>query len=219
MKKLITSIVSVFLLTSAAYSFDRPGISIGGSFTAAYFETSAHEVEANEKSGEEEGAALGGYASVFAEVTLADRLSIGVAYVPEDLETETVETKQTDETTSATGSAVTNTIKASLEDMTTFYASLLLTDNLYVKFGVVSLDLVTQESLGTGSAYGNTDLDGDTFGVGYNMEMDNGVFFRAEAMRTNLGGVSLTSTSNSDNKIVLSDVEGVNASIMIGKKF
>ena len=108
MKKLITSILSVFLLTSAAYSFDRPGISIGGSFTAAYFETSAHEVEANEKSAEESGAALGGYASVFAEVTLADRLSIGVAYVPEDLETETVETKQTDG-----GSSVTNTIKAS----------------------------------------------------------------------------------------------------------
>ena len=164
--------------------------------------------------GEEEGAALGGYASVFAEVTLADRLSIGVAYVPEDLETETVETKQTDG-----GSSVTNTIKASLEDMTTVYASILVTDNLYLKFGAVTLDLVTQESLGTGSAYGNTDLDGDTFGVGYNMEMDNGVFLRAEAMRTNLGGVSLTSTSNSDNKIVLSDVEGVNASIMIGKKF
>ena len=214
MKKLITSILSVFLLTSAAYSFDRPSISIGGSTTAAYFSTSAHEVEASEKSEEVDGAALGGYVSVFAEITLADRLSIGVSFVPEDLETETVETKQTDG-----GSSVTNTIKASLEDMTTVYASLMVTDNLYVKFGAVTLDLVTQENLGTGSAYGNTDLDGDTFGVGYNMEMDNGVFFRAEAMRTNLGGVSLTSTSNSDNKIVLSDVEGVNASIMIGKKF
>ena len=214
MKKLITSILSVFLLTSAAYSFDRPSISVGGSTTAAYFSTSAHEVEASEKSEEVDGAALGGYVSVFAEITLADRLSIGVSFVPEDLETETVETKQTDG-----GSSVTNTIKASLEDMTTVYAALNLTDNLYVKFGVVSLDLVTQESLGTGSAYGNTDLDGDTFGVGYNMEMDNGVFLRAEAMRTNLGGVSLTSTTNSDNKIVLSDVEGVNASIMIGKKF
>jgi len=214
MKKLITSILSVFLLTSAAYSFDRPSISIGGSTTAAYFSTSAHEVEASEKSEEVDGAALGGYVSVFAEITLADRLSIGVSFVPEDLETETVETKQTDG-----GSSVTNTIKASLEDMTTVYASILVTDNLYLKFGAVTLDLVTQENLGTGSAYGNTDLDGDTFGVGYNMEMDNGVFFRAEAMRTNLGGVSLTSTSNSDNKIVLSDVEGVNASIMIGKKF
>ena len=214
MKKLITSILSVFLLTSAAYSFDRPAISLGGSTTAAYFSTSAHEVEASEKSEEVDGAALGGYVSVFAEITLADRLSIGVSFVPEDLETETVETKQTDG-----GSSVTNTIKASLEDMTTVYASILVTDNLYLKFGAVTLDLVTQENLGTGSAYGNTDLDGDTFGVGYNMEMDNGVFFRAEAMRTNLGGVSLTSTSNSDNKIVLSDVEGVNASIMIGKKF
>ena len=94
MKKLITSILSVFLLTSAAYSFDRPGISIGGSFTAAYFSTSAHEVEASEQSAEEEGAALGGYASAFVELTLADRLVIGVSYVPEDLETETVETKQ-----------------------------------------------------------------------------------------------------------------------------
>ena len=214
MKKLITSILSVFLLTSAAYSFDRPAISLGGSTTAAYFSTSAHEVEASEKSEEVDGAALGGYVSVFAEITLADRLSIGVSFVPEDLETETVETKQTDG-----GSSVTNTIKASLEDMTTVYASILVTDNLYLKFGAVTLDLVTQENLGTGSAYGNTDLDGDTFGVGYNMEMDNGVFLRAEAMRTNLGGVSLTSTSNSDNKIVLSDVEGVNASIMIGKKF
>ena len=156
---------------------------------------------------------------MFAELTLADRLTIGVSYVPEDLETESVETKQTDQKDGAAAATKTQTIKASLEDMTTIYASLLLTDNLYVKFGVVNLDLITQETLETGSSYGNTDLDGDTYGFGYNMEMDNGVFLRAEAMRTSLGGVSLTSTTNTANKVVLSDVDGVNASIMIGKKF
>ncbi len=219
MKKLITTLATLILLTSASYSFDRPTLSIGGTSTAAYFEAAAHEVENSEKSQKEEGAALGGYVSVFGELTFADRLTIGIAYVPEDLETETVTTGRADKTTTATASTVTQTVKAQLEDMTTAYIAINLTDNFYVKFGTVNMDLITKETLGTGSAYGNTDLDGDVLGAGYNMTLDNGVFLRAEAMRVNIGGVSLTSTTNSANKIVLDDVDGVNASISIGKSF
>ena len=219
MKKLITTLATLVLLTSASYSFDRPAFSVGGTSTAAYFEAAAHEVENSEKSQKEKGAALGGYVSVFGELTFADRVTIGIAYVPEDLETETVTRSRQDKTTTATASTVTQTIKAQLEDMTTAYIAFNLTDNFYVKFGQVNMDMVTKETLGTGSAYGNADLDGDVYGAGYQMTMDNGVFLRAEAMRVNIGGISLTSTTNSANKIVLDDIEGVNASISLGKTF
>ena len=219
MKKLITALATLILLTSASYAFDRPTISLGGTTTAAYFEAAAHEVENSEKSQKETGAALGGYVSAFGELTFADRLTVGIAYVPEDLETETVTRSRQDETTSDTASTVTQTIKAQLEDMTTVYIALNLTENFYVKFGTVNMDLITKETLGTGSAYGNADLEGDVYGAGYTMTLDNGVFLRAEAMRVNIGGTSLTSTTNSDNKIVLDDIDGVNASLSIGKSF
>ena len=106
MKKLITTLATLVLLTSASYSFDRPAFSIGGTSTAAYFEAAAHEVENSEKSQKEKGAALGGYVSVFGELTFADRVTIGIAYVPEDLETETVTRSRQDKTTTAITSKI-----------------------------------------------------------------------------------------------------------------
>ena len=41
-------------------------------------------------------------------------------------------------------------------------------ENLYIKGGVASVDVITNENLGTGGAYGNTNLDATMFGFGYN---------------------------------------------------
>ena len=101
----------------------------------------------------EHGAAA--YGSIFLEGQINDRLAFGVEYVPEALETDEVESIRYDKTTTATASAVENKVKLSFEDMTTAYANLYLTDNSYIKAGLVMVDVITKEDLGTGATYGD----------------------------------------------------------------
>ena len=82
----------------------------------------------------------------------------------------------------------------------------------------MNVDIITNETLGTGSSYGNTDMDGTVAAVGYHMENDSGVFFRAEGSIMDFDGASLTS-ANGVNKITLDKLDGASAKISVGKAF
>ena len=200
------------------------GVNVGISGSAGLFAASGKEVDtstggtpASETSnGSEHGEAAWG--SIFIEKTLGDRLTIGVDYVPASLETETAESTKQDKTTTDTRTAKENKIQIDFEDLTTVYIALNVTENAYIKAGIAQVDVITNESLETGSTYGNTDLDGTLLGIGYNKSIDNGLFFRAEGNYMNFDGASLTSSANS-NKISLTSLDGVSGKISIGKTF
>ena len=171
--------------------------------------------------------AVAGYNSYFIEKTLAflpgpfGRLAIGYDYVSESMTSDQVENNRVDNTTGAenTGTMQTNTVKVAFEDLTTVYATLRLSENTYAKLGNVSVDIITKESLGTGSDYGNTDLSGTMYGLGYNKTFDNSIFVRAEATYMDLGGATLTSTTNSENSVKIKDLTGASGRLSIGKSF
>ena len=96
------------------------------------------------------------------------------------------------------------------------YLSFNVTENAYVKAGISSIDVMTNEDLGTGSKYGNTSLDGTVLGVGYEKDFDNGMFARVEGNYMTFDGVSLTSN---DNTITLKNLDGVAGKLSIGKSF
>jgi len=156
--------------------------------------------------------------SVFAEKTLGSRLAVGVEYVPTGIESETSDKPRTDMTAGSNSEpSVSQKIKVDFEDLTTVYVRLNLTDSLYVKAGATSVDIITNETLGTGSTYGNTSTDGQTIGVGYHNDMDNGMFLRAEANYMNLDGVKMTGSNS--HIIEVTDMHGATGSISIGKSF
>ena len=135
--------------------------------------------------------------------------------MPDALESETTESVRHDKTSSATASAVENKIQIDFEDLTTVYLSVNLTDSMYAKVGYMKVDVITNESLGTGSTYGDTDLDGQSIGFGTNMTMDNGVFIRAEANYMTFD--SSEGLTSGDNAVTLTNLDGVSASLKIGK--
>ena len=92
-------------------------------------------------------------------------------------------------------------------------------ENLYVKAGVTTVDVITNESLGTGSSYGDTELDGSSFSVGYHKAMDNGTFLRMEGNYMNFDAQALTSSTNADRKISLRNLDGVSGRVSLGKSF
>ena len=207
----LAAIMALFSFTSVSAG---PGINVGVSGHIGLFTASAKEVADETHSGSEHGEAA--WSSLFIEKTLGDRLAIGIDYVPDALESETTESTKHDITTSTAATSKTNKVQIDFEDLTTYYLALNVTDNLYFKVGSVTVDVITNESLGTGSEYGNTDLDGTMWGVGYNKSFDNTTFIRFEGNYMAFDGTSL---SSADNKITLKNLDGVSGKLSIGKSF
>ena len=218
MKKLFLSILfSALYVTSASADL---GVNIGvsgnaGIFTATATETFTPRSTMNRnQNGSEHGEI--GYMSLFIEKTIGDILLVGIDYNPEALETDTVETSKVSAATQAT--SVENTVQIDFEDLTVMYVGARLGD-FYVKAGVVTVDVMTKENLGTGGAYGNTRLDGSVFGMGYHKAMDNGLFLRAEGNLMNFDGASIVNANDSEKSVKLKSLDGVTAKIAIGKSF
>lgn len=216
MKKIILFIFSSMFMFSLASA--EVGINVGVSGNLGAFSATGSETENDEKN-KEDAVAAAGWASIFVEKTLGDRLTIGVDYVPSALESETSETERRDKTTTDAQTVQTNKVQVDFTDLTTLYLSLNVTDNLYVKAGAMQVDVETNESLGTGSKYGNTSLDGTLIGIGFNNQYDNGMFVRLEGNYMDFDGASLTSSTNSANKISIDDLQGVSAKLSLGKSF
>jgi hypothetical protein len=226
MKKIIlTLFLGLFMFTSKASA--ELGINVGLSgqlglyaATATEFDEGTNGTTSGPDETNKESEFLGlGYGSVFIEKTLGQYLLVGIDYVPSALETETSETIVDDRGAASASTRQTNKVQVDFEDLTTYYIGLNLGDSgAYVKAGIVTVDVITNESLGTGSTYGNTDLDGTLIGLGYNKGFDNGLFVRAEGAYTEFDGASVTS-STTVNKITLDSLDGVTGKISIGKSF
>ena len=218
MKKIIlTTILSLFYVTSASAEI---GVNIGVAGQMGLFAATAKETNTSNtsKSNEDTEIAGVGFASVFIEKTLGEHLSIGVDYVPSALESDTVETAKQDLEGTSNGAnkqARTNKVQIDFEDLTTYYVSLNLGD-AYIKAGIMDVDVITNENMGTGASYGNTSLDGTLIGVGYNKTFDNTMFVRIETNYMEFDGTSLTSN---DDKITLKNLDGVSGKVSIGKSF
>ena len=221
-KLLLTFVLSLFYVTSASADL---GVNVGVSGNAGLFAASATESTGTTKKGNGTEHGSAGWGSVFLEATMGDKIMVGIDYVPAALETDTTETAKSNiSAVSAAGAitktAVTNKVQVDFEHLTTLYAGMMLTENFYVKAGVTTVDVITNENLGTGASYPDTELDGTMFGIGYHNALDNGVFFRFEGNYMNFDGATVNATgTDADNKIELRNLDGVSGKISFGKTF
>ena len=221
MKKIILSLVSAMFLISTA-SADI-GLNIGISGTSALFVATGNESQTDtdglEGTTKQEDTEMGAgtYASIFVEKEFGI-FAIGYTHTPDVLSTETAETHKNDQRTegSETSTASTNTVQVDFNEMNEVYAKIMVTENMFVKAGAMSVDVVTNENLETGSTYGNTSLDGTSIGVGYHKEFDNTMFLRVEGAYMAFDGVTL---SSADNTLKLKNLDGVTGTVSIGKAF
>ena len=221
MKKIILSLVSVmFLFLTASADI---GLNVGISGTTALFVATGNETQTdadgNEGTTKQEDTEMGagGYASIFIEKEFG-RFAIGYNHTPEVFSTETAETLKRDQQTANvdTVTVATNTVQVDFDEMNQVYVKAMVTDNLYIRAGAMSVDVKTNESLGTGSAYGDTSLDGTSFGLGYHKELDNTLFIRVDGQYMSFDGVTLSSL---DNTLNLKNLNGVTATLSVGKSF
>ncbi len=220
MKKIILSTIAGLFLFSTAHADMGMNIGVSGSMGLFAASGSESQTDADGLEGttlqEDREVGAGGFGSMFIEGTFG-KFALGIDYVPDVFSTDTAETAKNDmEPDAQTRTMVENRVQVDFEELTTVYASYSLTDNFYVKAGVTNMEVITNENLTTGSSYGNTSLEGHTVGMGYHMEMDSGIFLRAETKYMSFDGVTLTSN---DNTIRLKNLDGVTGAISVGKSF
>ena len=234
MKKTILSVLMTFGIFSMV-SADI-GVKIGVSGQIGSMETSGKEVSTDgttESSTTEE--ALFGTAGFFIEkdlkfipVPIINRISLGYDNIMHDLDLGTQTNHQSGQGLAADGSksgtsrdSANHSLNAKIDGFETVYATLNITDWLYVKGGNVSVDVKTEFKGTSTSSYATShSLDGTVFGFGLHHENDNGLFMRLEYNDYNIDGKSVKNTGT-DSKFTatLNDVSGTTGRISIGKAF
>ena len=199
MKKIAINFLAVLFISALsftkAFSFD---LTFGVSGAIVDLQAEGSETETGAVSAETTTDSVSNMfaaGSVFAEAKF-DRFAFGVDYIPMDADVSDATHTRTDTETSVTGTQAevttsrTQTAAAEISDHVTIYANYYVNDSVYLHLGYASVDVVTQESLDTGSKYGDASINGIQYGLGFQMT-DN---LRLEAAYTDYDTVSITSS-------------------------
>jgi hypothetical protein len=236
-KILSTLLVSSALLVLSAFNLmaERPTIAIGGSVNYGGYYATGTEIEGNSgvsrlgygptETAHRSDAMEVGYTSVFLELNMVDRLTVGVEFMGADVKTDQEERTDVAHQSIAhgvMGDSGTSTVEVTFSDMLTAYAELRLINGLYAKIGTMTLDVVTKENLHTSSSYGDVTLDGKAYGVGYKNSWDNGMFLKTETMVHDWDPIKINATSadaTPNGNSVSGTLDGIVVSFRVGKAF
>ncbi len=192
MSKIHQFIAAILVLTFSSTSYAEMKYGVSGALT--FIEATGTETEGGEKnSGDADNVVV--IPSVFAEYAYSDTISLGVDYIPLKADVSDKTKKRTDTETSVTGTTTTTSTsrtqsaQAELKNHITLYANYNLDNGLYLKGGVAHVTLNADESLGTGSKYGEDDILG--YLIGFGVESGN---WRTELTYTDYEDISLTSS-------------------------
>ena len=231
MNKLNTILAAVgallMLTVTSANSIEiKAGVSANG---LAAYANAKEQMKGNTRVTNEEAVLAASFASAFVEISSEEAmgLGIGVSYAPEvvDLEKETRTIQNT------SGQAVNDSgdqiIDGKIQDLLSVYLTLPVGDTgAYAKAGYIQATLITAENLATGSKYEDVDMTGMQIGGGYEGELGDMAFWRAEGtyqMWEDLSasgseGGRVASSGLQKNKIT-AEVGSITGTLSVGMKF
>jgi len=127
-----------------------------------------------------------------------------------------------DANTTASSVQVNQDASAQLKDHWTIYAETpaFTAMGLYAKVGYSEVTVETTETLGTGSTYGDADVEGTTLGIGMKSGGE-GLMIKFEATYTDYDSISLTSSADaaSQTNTITAESEMYGASVSVGYNF
>ena len=83
-----------------------------------------------------------------------------------------------------------------------------------------NVNVISEESIGTGGAYGDATLEGLGLGIGYQHDFDDlGIFVRAEVTASGYEDVKAVNTNDVTKQITIDNMYGAEGSIRVGKTF
>ena len=213
MKKLkITSLLSALILVvSTTMSPVLAGsFGIGASIQAGAVDMSGTETLASTslKTGKDRAQGFGSAAGYVQYMFGEDGFVLGYEKTPGKVELgeESVENKN-DVASPDEAAKVTNTAKGHLSGHNALYIESPSLGGFFVKAAYNNVTLITEETLGTGSSYGNQDINGTTIGAGFRGTSESGIHMKLTGEVTNYDTINLTGVSGdgsgTENKIAI----------------
>ena len=229
MRKILISLSASMLLLLGSVSAFADGFGVGVTISQAKIKAAGTETETGSQTAETtDGSADNSVTigSVFAEYTTG-WVTLGVDYIPGSADVSDVAYTRNDTETSVTSTetdtTTSRTQKASAEvsDHYTYYVE--IGSTAFLKAGYAQMSVATNESLGTGSTYGNVDIDGILLGVGLKSDWGNNGFIKLEGTYTDYEDLSITSgvarTGVSTNNKITADLDVGQIKIGLGYRF
>ena len=231
MNKLLTSIAAAGMLamsyTTSAISIELPEVRVGVTHSEEVVYGSVLETRANNRNNKQKGLFLNDSTGAFAEIGIKQLMGLSVGFeMGGDGLSNTMErviagrgtlTAKTGSTAEETRNG-TQKVNISIDDSSSVYLLMPIMDTgFYVKAGQIDVDVITKETLFTGSTYGNVGLSGDFLGAGYQHNIGDYFFARVEGLYTEYGAASVTGSGG--HKISLKDVGSASAKFSLGLRY
>jgi len=220
MKKIFLLCISSFLLMMNA----NAQVSMGISGTALYYDASGEEtVKSSGTKNTKSDNGVAPMASIFIERELDTGVTVGLDVVPYGAKVADFNNARTDTDTDDTSdTAGNNKGDINFKNLLTFYASKNLDNGMFAKFGISRVTVETDETVATGSTYGDENIMGLMVGLGKQTDLDNGAFLRIEGQVSRFQGATFNGSADSDsvkNKIELDDFTTAGIKLSVGKSF
>ena len=215
MRKITLAISSLLVLLFA--TFNANALTVGVSYTTSDFDGSGTEKVGGVNSNTGTSSHSADYGSIFFESEPNNGWVFGIDYIPGSATFVSESKTQTNVTDAdSTTESKTQKVEADLDKHLTLYVEKDIYSGVYVKAGLISVDIATNESIGTGSKYPDDELFGHTYGLGYRYDTDSFVI-KFEASISEYDEISLTSSNTSNT--VTGDFDAETAKLSIGYKF
>ncbi len=193
------------------------GISVTGySFSGDGTETVTDGTDINTNTGSQDADVTVG--SLFVEGEMDNGWTLGLEYIPFSAEFVSSSKTQTNVTTAAGATeSKTQKVEGDLDHHTTLYLDTPTYMGAYLSLGVMSVNVTSNESIGTGSTYDDDTIFGTKIGIGYKSDVTGNMYIKLEAAYSDYETIEI-SASNTDNKVT-GDLDATSAKLSVGYRF
>ena len=230
MLKIKTLSIALFA-TFFAFSAMAQTVSMGLTASALYYDASGHEKmkSSGSKTNKSESGGAG-FMSIFLEYTLPTDTVIGIDVIPYSNKIgDASDAKVDTDVDDLTDTAGTTTVDVHMANSAMIYIEqpvdipgLSDLGSPYVKVGYSQMTLETDESVATGSTYGDETMNAIHVGLGMKGDLDSGGFWKAGLLYGSYDGATFISSQDVDsvsNTIELEDMETMQFRLSIGQSF
>ena len=226
MKKIFLTAFGMMFIASSAFA-----VSIGVSGTALYYDASGTEtVKTSNQQNEKSDSGMAPIPSIFVETEADGGGIIGIELIPYGAKVADFNNARTDvdgesDTSDSTDTAGTNSGDVNFKNHVSLYIERPIDgpmDGGFLRIGLNSVLIETDETLGTGSTYGDERVMGLTVGLGKKGDMANGGFYKIVGEVSRYQGATFEGSTDSNsgkNSIKLDDFTTAGIRFSVGKEF
>jgi len=213
MRKVLITVVAMMFASANSFAASLSDLSYGASGTLFYYDASGTETtKSSGQTNDESESGFAPMASIFAETDTGAAI-VGLEFMPYSAKVGSG-SMNSDDDNETSGL---NSVDVNFKNHVTLYAEFpndALIDGGFIKAGVHRVTVETDDTLNTGSKYGDEDLTGFMLGLGKRGDTDTGGFYKIAAEISYYGGETFNAATGGNatgdgsvfNKVELDDL-------------